>query len=396
MTTESPPEMLTFFRGPNIFFTSFFVQNWKSWFYGKKANNSAIQPQKFKNPGSFTNLIKAILLQQVISSFHMSSFNTWPTSAWVSLQVCPSTASCPLWPTQRPSIISPCVASSFCCPSSWASWFCIQNSRKLSKNEWEIRGWGWGWVFCVESKRIQQQNPNWERVNWFEVTMERNVLKVFGIRLLPIKNLSTKLWLHTILWFFLHFGRNQVMSLWWWSLTGVVREMVSTWLIRERQPVHFFVHTRDVRTYSWLCQDMICWHIETQARIYRCWFICTCTCYMYDKCVYTHTWLNICWTYYEYINVHVHISYLIYPYRTEHVFMSSKTLGAPLHSFFQSYGVKIDRMNILKFLLGPIDPGCVRWFGFGGEAAAEVASWRAKPLGIRAVGSVYDYLQNNR
>ena len=133
---------------------------------------------------------------------------------------------------------------------------------------------------------------------------------------------------------FLHFGRNQMMSLWWWSLTGVVREMVSTWLIRERQPVHFFVRTRDVRTYSWLCQDMICWHIETQARIYRCWFICTCTCYMYDKCVYTHTWLNICWTYYEYINVHVHISYLIYPYRTEHVFMSSKTLGAPFAQFF--------------------------------------------------------------
>ena len=222
-----PRRCWLFFRGPNIFFTSFFVQNWKSWFYGKKANNSAIQPQKFKNPGSFTNLIKAILLQQVISSFHMSSFNTWPTSAWVSVQVCPSTASCPLWPTQRPSIISPCVASSFCCPSSWASWFCIQNSRKLSKNEWEIRGWGWGWVFCVESKRIQQQNPNWERVNWFEVTMERNVLKVFGIRLLPIKNLSTKLWLHTILWFFYilvetrwcHCGDDLWQAWWerWWA-----------------------------------------------------------------------------------------------------------------------------------------------------------------------------------
>ena len=43
-----------------------------------------------------------------------------------------------------------------------------------------------------------------------------------------------------------------------------------------------------------------------------------------------------------------------------------------------------------------------RWFGFGGEAAAEVASWPKQTVresaggkpsqGIKAVGSVYDYL----
>lgn len=148
------------------------------------------------------------------------------------------------------------------------------------------------------------------------------------------------------------------------------------------------------------------------------------------KCVYTHTWLNIRWKYCEYINVHVHIYYLIYPYLC---------LGTCLHVFedtnclctvFPILRSKKDRMNILKFLLLllpgislvfldtkqfckgfpwkprrhlgiPISSSCVSqvvwiwwWSSCWSCILAETRICGGKASrGIRAVGSV---LQNNR
>lgn len=181
--------------------------------------------------------------------------------------------------------------------------------------------------------------------------MERNVLKVFGTRLLPIKDLSTKLWLHTMLWFFFwHFGRNQVMSLWWWSLTGVVRGMVSTWLIRER-PVHFFVRTRDVRTYWWSCQDMILAHWNASTHLQVLIYMYMYMLHVWQMCIYTYMaeyMLNI-------LCVHKcpcpHISSYLpisISRNMEHVFMSSKTQTA-FAQFLTILRSKKDRMNILKF-----------------------------------------------
>ena len=72
------------------------------------------------------------------------------------------------------------------------------------------------------------------------------------------------------------------------------------------------------------------------------------------------------------MNVHVHIYYLYLISISRNMISCEKTQGLP----FQS-------LTILRV-------GCiVRWFGFGGEAAAEVATW-PRNLGVIS-GSVSDY-----
>lgn len=64
-----------FIRGPKIFLTTFFVQNWKSWVLRQESQQLSNPTPKVQKSQKFHEfLIKAILLQQVISSFHMSSF----------------------------------------------------------------------------------------------------------------------------------------------------------------------------------------------------------------------------------------------------------------------------------------------------------------------------------
>lgn len=127
---KSPPEMLllTFFKGAKDFpfATCFFCSELEVMVLRQES-------QQLSNPTSKVQAIPEVSLIWSKPFFCNRSFpasicqasNMANVGMGFPWQVCPSTASCPLWPTQRPSIISPCVASSFCCPSSWASWFCI-------------------------------------------------------------------------------------------------------------------------------------------------------------------------------------------------------------------------------------------------------------------------------
>ena len=71
-TGLAAPEMLIVL-GAKHFLHIVFVQNWKSWFYRKKANNSAINPKTSKIPRSFSHLMKKPSLQNRSFAASMSN-----------------------------------------------------------------------------------------------------------------------------------------------------------------------------------------------------------------------------------------------------------------------------------------------------------------------------------
>ena len=130
------------FRGPKIFPSQRFLFRIGSHgFTARKPTTQQSTSKNFKNPRSFTNLIKAILLKQVISSFHMSSFKHGQHRHGVPMTGLSIDSKLP--------IVAYATAFdhfAMCCQLLLLSIILgilvlhLKIAENISKNEWEIRG----------------------------------------------------------------------------------------------------------------------------------------------------------------------------------------------------------------------------------------------------------------